>query len=893
MTVAVPENGSSDGRMGVVIPLRGGRADATREAGLAQRAPGKAQELATGALRSAEDEADAKAAFAAQRALGLAARAVEDLPAAEAHLCMAVDLAVSAGLVVLASEARTHLATVFAATGRTAEALCQLDLAALAAPGPQAARLQAQRAFILQRLGRLDEALHLYRHVLVALRRAGDVESQAKVLTHRGVLHACRGELDAADADLRAAEVRYVRLGEEILAAEVRHNLGFVAARRGDFVGALRWYDRAEVELAAQGVVRPAALLDRCEMLLSVGLVDDALEVGARAVTELGGRGMDADLAEARLLLSQAALLAGDPFEAADLATAARASFARQQRTGWEALAGYALLQATVATGADAAGTLVRARAVVGQLDRAGWIGPAADAQLIAGRLALELGLMAEAEARLGPLGRSCGRGPAQARAGAWHAAALLRQARGDLHGADRALRAGTRILARHQAVLGATGLRVQVGDQSAELADLGVRLALESGRPERVLAWAERCQAGSLVRPAPRPPADRELAGSLAELRHVVHDLEQVGFLGGDGGALVLRRTALEARISRARASAARAVRTEPPGFDELRAALGGAVLVEFVAHDGRLYAIVVGDRRARLVALAPVAAVRTEVTALRFALGRLARRRTASVTRTAASASYHFGSQALDALLLQPLGRDIADRPLVIVANGPVEALPWSTLPSCRGREVTVAPSAALWLKAAASNEAAHGPTVLVAGPGLVHASAEVDELARAHARATTLTGTRATARGVTAALDGASLVHLAVEGRFRRDNPLFSSLRLADGPLTVYDLDRLRTAPRHVVVSGGDAELATGPAGGELMGLAAALVGLGTRSIVASSVAVPGGVSRALMVDLHRRLAAGAGPAAALAGALVAVGGDERDMASTAGYTCYGAA
>ena len=46
---------------------------------------------------------------------------------------------------------------------------------------------------------------------------------------------------------------------------------------------------------------------------------------------------------------------------------------------------------------------------------------------------------------------------------------------------------------------------------------------------------------------------------------------------------------------------------------------------------------------------------------------------------------------------------------------------------------------------------------------------------------------------------ALDGAWLAHIAAHGIFRADSPLFSSLRMHDGPLTVYDFEQLR--PRAV--------------------------------------------------------------------------------------------
>src|SRR5256885_10857576 len=50
--------------------------------------------------------------------------------------------------------------------------------------------------------------------------------------------------------------------------------------------------------------------------------------------------------------------------------------------------------------------------------------------------------------------------------------------------------------------------------------------------------------------------------------------------------------------------------------------------------------------------------------------------------------------------------------DRPLIIVPTGSLHALPWTALPTCAGRPVSVTPSARLWLAAAnAAEDAAAG--------------------------------------------------------------------------------------------------------------------------------------------------------------------------------------
>ena len=131
-------------------------------------------------------------------------------------------------------------------------------------------------------------------------------------------------------------------------------------------------------------------------------------------------------------------------------------------------------------------------------------------------------------------------------------------------------------------------------------------------------------------------------------------------------------------------------------------------------------------------------------------------------------------------------------------------------------------------------------------------------------------------------------AGRVHVACHGRFRADSPLFSSLELADGPLNVYDLQRLRWPPEVLVLSACDLALSDRYPGDELLGMAAVLLGMGTRTVVASVVPVADSVTRRLMLAFHRRLVAGTSPAAALAHAQAGLRGDSP---AAAGFVCLG--
>ena len=548
---------------------------------------------------------------------------------------------------------------------------------------------------------------------------------------------------------------------------------------------------------------------------------------------------------------------------------------------------------------------LAAARRAIKALDAAGWGVEALDARLIAGRAALELGRprLGRRQLELAAAARNAVH-PVQVRTRAWHAAALLRLSHGDRRGASAAVAAGLRALEQHRVTLGATELRAHASGHGEELATLGLRLAVESGSAARVLAAAERRRAaGLLLRPA-RPPDDEALAAELAELRRVTAELDESLRDGHPDPALSRRQAVLEASVRRralrtrgeqgpaarnggARREGAGAV----PSVSALTAALGERVLVEFFALDGRLHAVTVADGRAVHHALGAESEVNREVSSLRFSLRSLATARPGSRAADAMADICATVAQRLDALLLAPLR--LPPRPLVIVPTGELHALPWSMLPTLERTPLAVAPSLRLWFRAARGTRPTEKPAVLVAGPRLPAATQEIETLRRRHPLAQALTGADATVQNVSEALDGAGSAHVAAHGRFRDDNPQFCSLELADGALTVYDLERLKRAPKRLVLSSCESGLSTVHAGDELMGFTAAVFALGTETVIAAVVPVPDEATAGLMLALDEALQRGTSPAHALVNARDATHGDDRRRAvARAAFVCFGA-
>jgi len=226
------------------------------------------------------------------------------------------------------------------------------------------------------------------------------------------------------------------------------------------------------------------------------------------------------------------------------------------------------------------------------------------------------------------------------------------------------------------------------------------------------------------------------------------------------------------------------------------------------------------------------------------------------------------------------------------VVVPPGRLHAVPWALLPSFRDRVLSVAPSASVWLRARRATPPARRAVVLVRGPDLGSGGAEVPALAEQYDDMTVLGRGTATAQRVLGAIDGAWLAHIAAHGRFRASSPLFSSLRLDDGPLTVHDLERLRRAPHRLVLSSCDSGISAPAGADELLGLTGSLVPLGTVGIVASVLPVNDAAVVPLMLALHQRLRAGASLAESLRDARLQLDADPLVAATGWSFIALGA-
>ncbi len=318
----------------------------------------------------------------------------------------------------------------------------------------------------------------------------------------------------------------------------------------------------------------------------------------------------------------------------------------------------------------------------------------------------------------------------------------------------------------------------------------------------------------------------------------------------------------------------------------------LGTAYLIELVDVDGLIQVLTCGAGRVRQFSAGrTIDAIRAADFA-RFALRRLARSRPGDDLDSALTILTTAGPK-LQQALLGPAVRYLGGGDIVIVPPGKLQAIPWALLPALGDRVVSVAPSAGAWMRARAATPPVRRHVVFARGPGLVTDGAEVPLIAPMYDDGTVLAGSAATSQKVLYALDGAWLAHIAAHGTFRADSPLFSSLRMHDGPLTAYDLEQLDRAPYRLVLSSCDSAVQAAAGADELLGLVSSLLPLGTAGIVAAIVPLNDRAVVPVMVDLHQHLRAGRTLAEAVCGIRQGLSTDPIQVATAASLVTLGAA
>jgi tetratricopeptide (TPR) repeat protein len=721
----------------------------------------------------------------------------------------------------------------------------------------------AQLALMRMRTGDADAAMHAFERALSLLppTRHTDI---GLVHLNRGNMHLQRGDAPAAVADFVVARDELDRAGLGVQRAKAEHNLGYARLLGGELVQALQMIDEAAVVLVPQSAIfRATVEQDRAEILTAAGRPREAIRALETAASAYGSRRLRTSQAECELTLAWS-LLREEPARARVVARRAARRFRSQASPARALHADAAALVAEISAGAKSASVLERVDLLVTDLRQQGHVRDATILELQGARVSVARGDLSAARARLDGLRIDAG-SPVTTRLLWREVRAELAQARGDVRHARQHVRAGLGELHAWQSSFGSLDLQSTLVGHGRDLATRGLLLALDHGDPALVFEWSERARA-LVGRVAPvRPPADEQVSRDLTELRLLQ------GEQPGRRTPEARRAEELRQRVRQRRwyGEGAGSV-GEPVELAELRAVLkeDDAALVAHVVVEDRVTALVVTPDTTRVIPLGELRPLRDRLDALAADLTMAAAHRSDALAAPL-RAALHARLRAVAEQLVAPYAEMVGERRLVLTPSGALAGTPWSLLPGLLGRPLTIPPSATRWLELRRAGHGRPRRVGLVAGPGVDRGQEEVTRAAAAWSGAArVLVGEEASASKVAELAAQVDVLHLAGHGRHTGENPLFSAVELADGPWFGYDIERLPSTPETVVLSACELGRVSVRSGEEAIGMSAAWLHAGARTVLSSPVLIADDVACESLARWHTLVAGGAAPADALA-------------------------
>lgn len=772
-------------------------------------------------------------------------------------------------------------------------------------------------------LRRLSEAEHLV-HSL------GDESLRARVYYQRANIHGRVGDLVGAWADMQRATARpqafspreqssvFISRGtlalmlckpdDALLAFEqareiahdhgfgqqehmALHNSGVATYLLGDLPRSLAIM--AEADDIRADVSHGMEQLDRARVLLEAGLVTEAVSLLEVGVADAQRSHNDQLRADFDLELARGHRLLGQLDRAAAACSAAGVAYLRLGSEAWAAKATLMGLLIDIdrqrrarghAPGSPGRPSSERAQEAACAADelagRAVQLGDhdlAEQANIVAAEALLLAGDVVAAEARVrSPRGSAPG--PLADELSAAAVTASIHVAAGDHPAARRLLGSAVKRLAAAQGGSASLDLRTARAVHGVRLAAIDLELAVPRGSAA-ILESLERWRSATDRLPSLDRSHDLRLAGLTEALRSVRARLRSEDD-PDVARELASRASRLEQQV-RARDwslnSATHAAADVPIRVKQGRDALQHADrdLLWLFAHRGRLCGVGINAGRAATRDLMALGEANELARRARIDLRAVATRQLGPL-RAAVWRSLETTVARLDDAVVRPWRAH--RRGLVLVTSPEVSLLPWALFPSLVGRPLTVARSLTSFARrergGAGPERTTQVRTYVSVGPGLARASAEAQAVAVAWSSGDDRiaeVGEPSVGADLVRALATCTVVHVAAHGTHHVQSPLFSSLLLHDGPVFAHELQSAGVAAEHVVLSACDVGSASLRPGDEQLGMAASMISLGARSVVAAVAPVPDDVAAAAMIAHHHALTRGLASDEALAVAI----------------------
>jgi CHAT domain-containing protein len=303
---------------------------------------------------------------------------------------------------------------------------------------------------------------------------------------------------------------------------------------------------------------------------------------------------------------------------------------------------------------------------------------------------------------------------------------------------------------------------------------------------------------------------------------------------------------------------------------------------LIEYFESSDRLHAAVLHRGSMRVVSLSPLNQVAHSLSLLQFQISKyeLGSTHLQRFHHSIQAATEQHLADLFNALIA-PLALPSTAEHLVFVPHGCLHTLPFHALIDRSAppgplpvalmdrHTVSYAPSASVytWCR---SSEPAHTARSLVLGiPDAAAPSIreEASAVAGLLPDASLFLGSTATREILWQSGPQSRFIHIATHGLFRRDNPMFSSIRLGDTDLHPVDFYGLRLSARLVTLSGCGTGLNAIVGGDEILGLVRGLLYAGAKAVLVSLWDVNDAVTALFMKTFYRTLMSAPSAAAAL--------------------------
>ena len=782
------------------------------------------------------------------------------------------------------------------------------------------AQLETNVGNIYYMLDRYKKALTHYDRAHEILRTAGDDVMLAFVDYSRSNILTEIDQPAEAQALLERASAAWDRAGRSLLAAQALYQAAYLQFLRGNYNAALTTYYQARDRVAELGGVQLVAWCDLeiAETLLVLNAFDDAAEAAASARSRFEELGMPYESAKATLVHALAAM-GLELFDQAqrDLVEA-REVFASSGNTTFTAQADSYLAELAMRRG-DAEEAARRSASALRVFSRQKLSTRSAYARLLAARAAYEMGNRSKAlrmaRATLRTIENLFAPGLTYQ---CHHLIGRIerdrRRRRFALDSFRRAVEAIEQMRGRVAAdEFKATFLRDKIGvyeDAIAACLDEGSSELIEEAF-RLVESSKSRALADLLARYARSPATgsgshkrgiNEETRERLSKLIEDLNWYSSQAGLEDDKGDQ--RRADMADRYrrrvihcERQVAQLFRRTETEDPAFgfihslgaasaSDLRHALEeGEQAIEYFTTGDEISAFVASRDQVRVArAIASKQNLEKRLAALRFQIDK-----------------FSYGPEYVDAHFWQlkdvtdqclgelykavfaPLEAMVNKDRLIIIPHGTLHYVPFHALCDSLGDylvdqfEISYAPSTAVLKLCRAKQSCAPSDKLVAFGfaergtPGI---ESELRALGSIFPDAVILAGSNATRDNLMRFAPQARFLHLASHGYFRRDNPMFSFLKLADSRLNFYNLLNLNLDAEMVTLSACHTGVNTVFPGDELHGLMRGFLYAGAPALIMSLWAVNDSSTSDLMREAYSQIRMGASKRTALRRAQLAI-------------------